>query len=63
MKIEKITFRSMKNALSKTEMKRIMAGSNTMNTCCVAPGTSPYYSGCGNCSSGTVCVVGVLTAC
>ena len=63
MKTEKLNFRSMKNALSKNEMKKIMAGSNTMNKCCVAPGTNSQYSGCGGCSTGTVCPVGVLTAC
>jgi hypothetical protein len=45
----------MKNALSKNEMKKIMAGSNGNNMCCGAPDHTLCYS-CGTfnyCPSGS----------
>jgi len=55
MKTVKINFKSMKNALSKNEMKKIMAGSNGNNMCCGAPDHTLCYS-CGTfnyCPSGS----------
>jgi len=64
MRTEKLTFRSMKNALSKNEMKKIMAGSNALNKCCANPQTSNQYNGCSSCAQGTYCVTGAyLVAC
>jgi len=54
----------MKNALSKNEMKKIMAGSNALNKCCANPQTSNQYNGCSSCAQGTYCVTGAyLVAC
>jgi hypothetical protein len=51
MKKQKLNLKSVKNALSRAEMRKIMAGSGCGNSC---------YGGCndphcGACSTGNVC--------